>query len=63
MSLLNVSNVNISGCTVTDLRNEPKMKHAIAFRGKGSGNLLTGNIVTNAVENNLLVEDGVEVLR
>lgn len=63
ISLNNVSDTNISGCTITDLRDVPKMKHAVAFRGKGTGNVMSGNILKNAVEDNLLVEDGTQVQR
>lgn len=63
VSVKDCSLVNIMGCTITDQRKVPLMQHAIAFRGQGKGNRVSGNIIAGSSRQPVWAESNVELSR
>ena len=57
----NRSHVSINGCTISDRRGELKSTHAIRFRGKGTGNRLDANTITETLQPAIVIADSTEV--
>lgn len=56
LSLANVRNTRVTGCTIVDRRRPPGMVEAVRWAGPGGGNALTGNLIGGGTRGRIVAD-------